>query len=262
MERKDDELGDGPTTSPDRTRVAFQGVRGAYSEASTREMFALAAERGSPRLEIDAIACASFDDVFSALIAGKVDYAVVPIENTLGGSIHANYDLLLRHHGEVHIVGEHSFRVRHALLALVGTKRADIKRVMSHPQALAQCDGFIRRHNWERVPAYDTAGSAEMIAQQNLVGTAAICSASAAELFGLEIIESGIEDDANNFTRFLLLSRAPALPLSEALCKTTVLFQPSTNEAGILFKALSVFALRDIDLCKIESRPGRRIRRF
>lgn len=240
-------------------RVAFQGERGAYSEASAREMFAVAAERGAAALAVDAVPCASFDDVFTALISRKVEYAAVPIENTLGGSIHANYDLLLRHHGAVHIVGEHSFRVRHALLVLKGTRKADIKRVMSHPQALAQCDGFIRRNGWECVPAYDTAGSAKMIAEQQLRDTAAICSASAAELFGLDIIESGIEDDANNFTRFLLLSRSPALPPSEAPCKTTVVFQPSTNEAGILFKALSVFALREIDLCKIESRPGRRV---
>jgi len=208
---------------------------------------------------VDAIPCASFDDVFAALIGRKVEYAAVPIENTLGGSIHANYDLLLRHHGAVHIVGEHSFRVRHALLAPKGTNKADIQRVMSHPQALAQCDGFIRRNGWERVPAYDTAGSAKMIAEEALRSTAAICSASAAELFGLDILESGIEDDANNFTRFLLLSRSPALPPKEVPCKTTVVFQPSTNEAGILFKALSVFALREIDLCKIESRPGRRV---
>lgn len=240
-------------------RVAFQGERGAYSEAAAREMFAVAAERGAPACSVDAVPCASFDDTFSALVSGKVAYAAVPIENTLGGSIHANYDLLLRHHGAVHIVGEHSFRVRHALLVPKGTRQADIKRVMSHPQALAQCDGFIRRHGWERVPAYDTAGSAKMIAEQQLAGTAAICSASAAELFGLDVVESGIEDDANNFTRFLLLSRAPALPPAEAPCKTTVVFQPATNEAGILFKALSVFALREIDLCKIESRPGRRV---
>ncbi|KAJ1639354.1 Prephenate dehydratase-domain-containing protein [Pavlovales sp. CCMP2436] len=247
------------STSSTSARVAFQGERGAYSEAAAREMFAIAGERQAPRLTVDAIPCASFDDVFTTLISGKVEYAAVPIENTLGGSIHANYDLLLRHHGAVHIVGEHSFRVRHALLVTKGTPKSAIKRVMSHPQALAQCDGFIRRNGWERVPAYDTAGSAKMIAEQKLHDAAAICSASAAELFGLEVLENGIEDDTNNFTRFLLLHCQPLLPPSEAPCKTTVVFQPSTNEAGILFKALSVFALREIDLCKIESRPGRRV---
>lgn len=246
------------STPAARVKVAFQGERGAYSEAAATEMFAVAAERGRARLAIEAIPCNSFEDCFNALLSSAVTYAVVPIENTLGGSIHGNYDLLLRHHGAIHIIGEHSFRVRHALLAPKGCTRDSIKKVMSHPQALAQCDGFIRRHSWERMPAYDTAGSAKMIAEQGLRDTAAICSVTAAELFGLEVIDHGIEDDANNFTRFLLLHTQPVAPPLSTPCKTTIVFQPSTNEAGILFKALSVFALRGLDLCKIESRPGRR----
>lgn len=240
-------------------RVAFQGEYGAYSEAAAQEMFSVANNAAASDDGIDTVPCTSFDDVFTALIDGNVQFAVVPIENTLGGSIHANYDLLLRHTGVVHIVGEHSFRVRHALLAGKGVTKDKITAVMSHPQAIAQCDGYIRRHGWERKPAYDTAGSAKAIVAESLRTTAAICGVTAAKRYGLDVLDSGIEDDTNNYTRFLLLSKVPFFPPDGIACKTTVVFQPSTNEAGLLFKALSVFALRDIDLCKIESRPGRRL---
>ena len=172
-------------------RVGFQGEPGAYSEAAAHETFL------PTGLTVEAIGYSTFDDVFKALSMGNVEYAAVPIENTLGGSIHVNYDLMLRYHGKVHAVGEHSFRVRHSLLALPGVKKEDIKRVMSHPQALAQTEQYQKRMGFNAEPAYDTAGSAKLIAEQGLRDAGAIASSRAAEVHGLEILDYGIEDDAN-----------------------------------------------------------------
>ena len=153
-------------------KVAFQGEAGAYSEKATREML------GS---RVTTVPCKSFEDAFKAVASREVDYAVLPIENSLGGSIHANYDLLLRY--DLHIIGEHEFRVEHSLLALPGVKRQDIVKVMSHPQALAQCDNYLRAWGVKGEEAYDTAGSAKMIADNNLRDCAAI--ASGGHPFGL-----------------------------------------------------------------------------
>ena len=230
-------------------RVGYQGEPGAYSEAALFEAFK------ATGIKVEAVGHSSFDEVFKALADGKVEYAAVPVENTLGGSIHINYDLMLRYHGKVHVVGEHSFRVRHCLLALPGVKKADVKKAMSHPQALAQTDGYQRSAGITAVPAYDTAGSAKLVREQGLRDTAAIASARAAEVHGLEVLEYGIEDDSNNFTRFLLLARYRCGLPDEANAKTSVVFVPKRNEVGVLHKALSAFAQRDIDLSKIESRP-------
>jgi prephenate dehydratase len=232
-------------------RVAYQGEPGAYSEAAVHEAFKNAGRH------IDACGYESFEEVFSALVDGAVDHAAVPIENTLGGSIHVNYDLMLRYHGKVHIVGEHSFRVRHMLLALPGVKKADVKKAMSHPQALSQTEGYLRHAGIKQVPAYDTAGSAKLIREQGLRDTAAIASSRAAEVHGLEVLDFGIEDECNNFTRFLFFGRTPCAMPEDTPAKTSVVFVPKKNEAGVLFKALSVFAVREVDLSKIESRPFR-----
>ena len=230
-------------------RVAYQGEPGAYSEAAAVEAFK------PTGLDIECVGFSTFDEVFKALSTGSVEYAAVPVENTLGGSIHINYDLMLRYHGKVHAVGEHSFRVRHALLALPGVEKGDIKRVMSHPQALAQTEQYQKTSGIEPVPAYDTAGSAKLVREENLRDTAAIASSRAAEVHGLEVLDYGIEDDSNNFTRFLLLARYRCNLREDALAKTSVVFVPKRNEVGVLHKALSAFAQRDIDLSKIESRP-------
>lgn len=232
-------------------KVGYQGEPGAYSEGAAYEAFRPTA------VEMLAVGYQSFEEVFSALVAGSVDYIAVPVENTLGGSIHVNYDLMLRHHGKVHILGEHSFRVRHALLALPGVKKEDVKKAMSHPQALAQTDRYLRGLGITPVAAYDTAGSAKLVREQGLRDTAAVASARAAEVHGLEVLDHGIEDDANNFTRFLILGRS-ACELPEGVdAKTSLVFVPKRNEVGVLHKALSCFASRDIDLSKIESRPFR-----
>lgn len=182
--------------------------------------------------------------------------AVLPIENSLGGSIHAVYDLLLRY--RLHVVGETSVGVNHCLMALPGTKKSQITKVMSHPQALAQVDGYLRSLNVTKEAVDDTAGAAQMIARQQLAGVAAVASRRAAELYGLDVIDEGIQDFKDNVTRFLVLSRDPLVTAESDTrnFKTSIVF--SLREGpGQLFKALSVFALRDIDIMKIESRPLR-----
>ena len=226
-------------------KVAFQGESGAYSEKAARELLGT---------RIVSVPYESFEDTFKAVASRDVDYACVPIENSLGGSIHTNFDLLMRY--DLHIVAEHEFRVEHALLALPGVKLEDIKKVMSHPQALAQCDEFLRSKGLKPVPEYDTAGSAKMISDNNWRDCAAVASDLAASTYGLEVIQSNIEDHDNNFTRFLLLSRQPVssfIPPKTA-AKTSIVFV-LPNTAGALYKALACFTLRDIDFCKIESRP-------
>ena len=224
-------------------RIAFQGATGAYSESAAR--------RGWP--ESETVALERFEDVFAAVEAATVTHGILPIENSVGGSIHRNYDLLLEH--ELPIVGETELTVVHNLLALPGTSLARIRRVFSHPQALAQCERYVRTlPGVEVVATYDTAGSARLIREGGLRDTAAIASARAAEIFGLDILKAGIQDFEDNITRFIVISRDPQ-PLGPP-DKTTLAFALH-NAPGALFKALSVFALRDIDLTKLESRPAR-----
>lgn len=231
--------------TPHPMKVAYQGEPGAYSEKAARELL------GGRILTIP---YPSFEEAFKAVASREVDYAVLPIENSLGGSIHNNFDLLLRYN--LHIIAEHDFRVEHTLLALPGVKKEDIKRVMSHPQALAQCDSFIREWGVKPEAAYDTAGSAKMIKEQGLTDCAAIASDLAGETYGLQILASNIEDHEENFTRFLVLSRVPvsALLPPSMPAKTSIVFVVQ-NTAGALYKALACFSLRDIDFSKIESRP-------
>jgi len=221
-------------------KIAFQGEPGAYSEQAVFEYFG----------KVETQPCESFEEVFSAVRSGGCDSALIPIENSLAGSIHQNYDLLLRH--DLHIVGEHFLRVRHCLIALPGVKKSDIKKAISHPQALGQCDAYLRKHGIKAEQVYDTAGSVKMLKESGSRDTAAIASRRAAEIYKMKIVEEGIEDNSENYTRFLAIAREAVQPKAEA--KTSIVFT-LRNEPGALFKALSVFALRDIDLTKIESRP-------
>jgi prephenate dehydratase len=224
-------------------RIAFQGARGAYSEA--------AAQRGWPGCET--VPCERFEDVFAAVADGRVTHGLLPIENSIGGSIHRNYDLLIEH--DLPIVGETELPVLHNLLALPGVEMAQIRRVFSHPQALAQCERYVRSlPGVEVVATYDTAGSARLIQEGRLQDTAAIASARAAEIFGLAVLQAGIQDFPDNVTRFIVVARE-AEPLG--VPDKTALAFTLDNTPGALFKALSVFALRDIDLTKLESRPAR-----
>jgi prephenate dehydratase len=233
-------------------RVAYQGEPGAYSEKSTRELMGK---------NVIAIGRPNFEACFRAVASMECDYACLPIENSLGGSIHENYDLMLRY--DLTIVAEHDFRVNHCLLAMPGVKREDIKYAISHPQALAQCDNFLRGLGITPIPTYDTAGSAKMISEGKGLpdkctpeNTAAIASDLAGITYGLNCLGVGVEDDDTNFTRFLLLARKGVSQFlnNQIPSKTSVVFTlPDT--AGALYKALACFSLRDIDFSKIESRP-------
>jgi prephenate dehydratase len=224
-------------------RIAFQGAAGAYSESAALSAWPDAEVLGLER----------FEDVFEAVTDGRATHGILPVENSVGGSIHRNYDLLLEH--ELPIVAETELPVVHNLLVLPGTRLADVRRVFSHPQALAQCERYLRTlPGVEVVATYDTAGSARMIRERALSDTAAVASARAAEIFGLDVARAGIQDYPDNVTRFVLISADPT-PLGSPE-KTTLAFALE-NEPGALFKALSVFALRGIDLTKLESRPDR-----
>ncbi len=225
--------------------VAFQGEPGAYSEQAALEYLGE---------EIATLPCRAFEDVFEAVTEDHATHGMLPIENSLAGSIHRNYDLLLRN--ELYIVGEYFLRVSHCLMALPGVKLNEIRRVYSHPQALAQCEGSLVRMNLEPVAAADTAGSARALHDNKDPHAAALASRRAAQVYGLKVLQDRMEDNPANYTRFLLLACQP-FPVDapeQERYKTSIVFSLK-NQPGVLFKALSVFALRDIDLTKIESRP-------
>ncbi len=225
--------------------VAFQGEAGAYSEAAGLEFFHSTART---------VACHTFEDVFAAVSSGQVNHGILPIENSLAGSIHRNYDLLLRN--ELFIVGEYHHRVNHCLLGLPGVRLEDLVQVHSHPQALAQCEASLAQLKLPGIAEADTAGSAKWLSESGNRKAGAIASRRAAQVYGLNILVENLEDNPANYTRFLIVA---ARPLEVALSnaenfKTSIVFS-MPNRPGILFKAMSVFALRDIDLTKIESRP-------
>ncbi len=232
-------------------RTAFQGELGAFSHEAANRLI-------GPRVAVEP--CQRFEEVFLALRDGRVDAAVIPIENTLHGSVHENYDHLLNF--DHRIVAETNLRIVHNLIAPPGVKFSSLKRVYSHPVALNQCLKFLAANpTIERTPFYDTAGSVKMVMAEGLKDAAAIASVVSAGIYGARILKRSIEDDRQNYTRFVLLRRtdqAP-LPMEEPLkkgWKTSLVFT-TRNQPGSLFKALSAFALRDISLAKIESRPLR-----
>ena len=233
-------------------RIAFQGERGAFSEEAVRQLL-------GPRAEV--LPCARFEDVFRGLQEGRAQGAVVPIENTLAGSVHENYDHL--QHYRFPIVGETSVRIVHNLIAAPGVTFRRLRQVYSHPVALNQCQRFFAEHPAiERVPFYDTAGSVKMIMEEGRLDAGAIASSVAADIYGARILRRSIEDDRQNFTRFFLLRTAvyarrhPPRPRGKAEWKTSLVFT-TRNIPGALFRCLSAFALRDLNLTKIESRPLR-----
>lgn len=227
-------------------RIAFQGEVGAFSEEAARHLFPDGEPCPHP----------SFEAVFDAVHDGTAERGVVPIENSLHGSVHSNYDLLEEH--RLRIVGEVSLRIRHNLLVLPGASLEGVVTVESHPQALGQCRTFLREKLPEaRIqPAYDTAGAARAVALAGDPSVAAIASRRAAEEYGLVILHDGIESNHQNYTRFLALAGEAAGGAATAgSSKTSIVYAMRENVPGALFKSLAVFALREIDLYKIESRP-------
>lgn len=222
-------------------RVAFQGERGAYSEEAIHQFF------GS---EVETLPCRGFDEVFEAVETGEAQYGAQPVENSTAGSIDKAYDLLLDH--DLRVWGETILRVRHALLAPPGTTLADVQRVRSHPQGLAQCERYIGNRGWVAEPAYDTAGSACALAAAPEPNVAVIASRLAGKIYGLEELDYGIEDSFCNYTRFFMLSHEA--PPRAQRNKTSIVFRVR-HQPGALYECLGEFARRGINLCKLESRP-------
>lgn len=226
-------------------KIAFQGEKGAFSEDAACRFFDGA---------IDPVPCKTFKDIFKSVTKGESLFGVIPIENSQTGSIHQNVDLLLEFN--LSIVGEIVLRIHHCLLAVKGARMDGLKKIVSHPQALEQCSEFLGKlKNVEAVPMYDTAGSARFVAGNRLKDCAAVASDRAGRDYGLQVLAKGIENHEQNSTRFLFISKKAVYPAKGG--KTSIVF--STKDIpGALFKSLSVFALRDINLLKIESRPLRK----
>lgn len=226
-----------------KTVVAFQGERGAFSEVAVHKFFDGKADAKPYRI---------LPEVFNALERREVDYAVVPIENSTEGSVTETYDLLLK--SNVKVYGELNLRIVHCLISLPNVPKDEVKVVYSHPQALAQCRTYLQKNNYRTLATYDTAGSVKLLKEQNLRDAAAIASEYAAGFYKMRVLEKGIEDNKNNYTRFFLLSEEDAKPTGAD--KTSIIFS-MPDIPGALHGVLKEFAVRQINLTKIESRPTR-----
>jgi prephenate dehydratase len=223
--------------------IAFQGEKGAYSEQATRQHFGF---------EIDTLPCHAFEDIIDAIHEGRASQGMLPVENSLAGTVISAYDQLVDH--DLRIQAEVILKVEHCLMAPPGQNLQSIERAMSHPQALAQCDRTLRRLGIEPVVHYDTAGAARDLAAKPIPKTAAIASELAADTYGLEILARNLEDLSLNFTRFFVLGAADA-PRADP-SKTSIIFT-TRHEPAALYRVLGQLAGRDINLTKIESRPRR-----
>ncbi len=222
-------------------KIAFQGEIGAYSEEAALKFF------GN---NIQTIPCQTFGDVFKKVEKGKADFGIIPIENSLEGSIGQNYDLLLK--SKLRISGETILRIRHCLIAKKGARLNSIEEVYSHPQALGQCREFLEKLKVKLIPFYDTAGSVKEIKEKGLKNAAAVASKGAAIFYNMAILKEGIETNHHNYTRFFIISRKETKPTGRD--KTSIVFS-AEHKPGALFNALKVFANQKINLTKIESRP-------
>ena len=226
-----------------KVKVAFQGERGAYSESAVYTFFGDAAEVKP---------CRDLTEVFESVDEQEVPVGVVPVENSLEGSVNQTYDLFLTHN--LKVSGEIIIRISHCLIANPSTSLETVKTVYSHPQALAQCRSFLERLGSDLIPTYDTAGSVKMLKEKGLKDAAAIASEKAAEIYGMKILAREIEDTPTNYTRFFVISKNDAPRTGRD--KTSIIFA-ATHTPGALYHALGEFAKRDINLTKIESRPTR-----
>ncbi len=222
------------------TKVAFQGERGSFSEDAVTKFFGTVA----------LLPCRYLPDVFEAVAQDQANFGVVPVENSQAGSINESYDLLLKY--ELAIFGEVDLRINHCLLALPGESLESIKTVYSHPQALAQCEEFLRKLGADIMPTYDTAGSAKMIRERELKSCAAIASERVSQIYQMNILAQNIQTNPNNYTKFFVISNEK--PLYGPRNKTSLIFA-TKNVPGSLYSSLGVFATRGINLTKLESRP-------
>lgn len=224
-------------------KVGFQGVDGAYSQLATLNFFGR---------DTESIGFASFDGIFDAVNRGEIDYGLIPVENSIGGSIVDNYDLLYHH--DLVIAWEVYQKINHCLLAKHGLKLDDIKKAYSHPQALAQSREFLKSNSILEVPEYDTAGSAKIIAESAPDDAAAIASVLCAEIYDLSVVRQGIETSTTNTTRFFAICKKENLPKERSLEKTSLAFM-TEHSPGSLINCLKIFSWYDINLSKLESRP-------
>ncbi len=222
-------------------KVTYQGETGAYSEMAVYKFF------GS---KVEPVPSKDFREVFESVKTGAVPHGVVPIENSIEGSVNQNYDLFLAY--DLKVCGEVAIKLAHVLIANPTTELENVKTVYSHPQALAQCRSYIEKHKWEISPAYDTAGSVKIIKEKKLTNAAAIASEKAADLYGMKILARNIADNPSNYTRFLVLGTEEAAPTGDD--KTSIIFS-AKHAPGTLYHALGEFATRNINLTRIESRP-------
>lgn len=230
-------------------RVTIQGVAGCFHDAAAREYF--------PRYNIETVECNTFPELFDALDTDASLVGIVAIENTIAGSILQNHELLRQHN--LRIIGEHKKRISHVLCALPGQSIDSLSEVNSHPMALMQCEQFLRRHkNLKMIESFDTAGSAKEIAEKKLAGHAAVCGELAANLYGLEILEKGIETNKRNFTRFLIVANSLLAseigPEEKEINKSSIVFTLQ-HTGGALSKVLTILSFYDINLSKIQSVP-------
>jgi 3-deoxy-7-phosphoheptulonate synthase len=231
-----------------RIKAAFQGEPGAFSENALVRYF--------PET-VESLPLPEFRDVFDAVLAGRCHYGIVPIENTLTGSIHQNYDLLLQY-PDIRIVGEKTIRIIHNLIAMPGAEIRDIRRVYSHPQGLSQCARYLDGYpQWEKIPFYDTAGSIAYIASEGDRSNAGIASLEAARAHNMKVLKEGIETDSQNYTRFVVIAREELAQTDSRLgsANRASLVFSTANTPGSLFRALEVLAARKINMVKLESRP-------
>ena len=222
--------------------IAFQGERGAFSEEAAALLFP----------EGEMLPQPSFADCFAAVVDGTATYAVVAVENTTAYTVNETYELLVEYQGRVFPRGEFDLRVQHCLMALPGQSLADIHTVQSHPQALAQCRAYLEQLNAQHVPVYDTAGSAKMVREGDLAGVAGIASKRAASIYNLDLLAENIQTNKENFTRFMVIGREPLPPHFGG--KTSIMFV-LPDLPGSLFRAMAAFAIHEVNVIRLESRP-------
>jgi chorismate mutase/prephenate dehydratase len=221
--------------------VAFQGEKGAYSESAVYKFFGES---------VAVVPCRDLTETFESVAKKETEYGVVPIENSIEGSINQTYDLFLNY--DLKVRGEVIVKIDHCLISNPNTSLDAVDTVYSHPQALAQCRNFLEKSGWELVPTYDTAGSVKMLKEKELENAAAVASERAAKLYGMKILARNIADNPENYTRFFVLSKDDSLRTGKD--KTSIIFA-AAHKPGSLYNALGEFAKRRINLTRIESRP-------
>jgi prephenate dehydratase len=226
-----------------KMKIAFQGINGAYSESCAYQHFG----KG-----INTIGYINSYEVFDSLNKGIVDFGILPFENTIAGSIVINYDLLLKH--DFPIIAEIYFDVRHSLLTVKGNKLENVKFVLSHPHALAQCSDFIKKHKLKAVPKYDTAGSAKIVKEHNNMEESAIASDLCKDIYGLDILEKDIQANKGNCTKFFVFVKNESVPKDLKKEKTTIVFK-TKHYPGALISCLQRLSKHNLNLTKLESRP-------